>query len=156
MQYLFLPLCFLIALRIGPDLQVPDLGWLQGTWQQQKQTHTMYESWHKLDDSTMVSVSYYLKGQDTAWLERVRLEQREGKLSYIASVVGQNSGQPVRFSLVEGSATHLVFENVSHDFPQRITYSFHAPDSLLAEISGTLKGKPVARQFPMRRVNAGR
>ncbi|RFM34475.1 DUF6265 family protein [Chitinophaga silvisoli] len=151
-MYLLFPIAILLSVFFTPKVSIQDLGWLQGTWQQDKQNYTLYESWHKQDDSTMVSASYYLKGKDTIWLERVRLEQRLDKLTYIAAVNGQNNEQPVGFTLVEGNATRLVFENPDHDFPQRITYTFHAPDSLIAEISGTLKGKAVKRQFPMKRM----
>jgi hypothetical protein len=155
MQHLLFPLVLLFTAFPLPGITIRDLQWLQGTWQQQKQTHTVYETWHKQNDSTLVAGSYYFKGKDTAWLEQVNLEQRKGKLVYIATVAGQNKEEPVSFTLVEGTATHLVFENPAHDFPQKISYTFHAPDSLMAEISGTLKGKAVVRQFPMKRVKAG-
>lgn len=149
---MLLPLLFFVHQSLVTDVSVSDLQWLKGTWQQQKPTHTVYETWQQKDDSTLTSISYYLKAADTVVLEHVSLQKRQGKLIYIASVEGQNNEQPVGFTLTGGSATHLIFENTQHDFPQRISYRYHAPDSLIAEISGTLKGKSVTRQFPMQRV----
>jgi hypothetical protein len=45
----------------------------------------------------------------------------------------------------------MVFENEQHDFPQQISYQKLSRDSLVAEISGVIKGEFRAQQFPMRK-----
>lgn len=152
-KYLFLLFPLLgSTLTLEDGIPVRRLQWLLGTWQQKKGNDITYESWRQIDDSTLYSKSFYIKGADTVILEVVSLEQRLGKLSYVVTTANQNNAQPVAFVCGSTTPEHLVFENPRHDFPTRITYVFKAPDSLIAEISGILNGKPVARQFPMSRV----
>lgn len=152
-------LCFLLPL-LGSAFPLEDnvpmykLQWLVGTWQQKHAKGVTYETWRQVDDSTFFSKSYYIKGSDTMMLETVSLEQRGGKLLYVATTVHQNNAQPVAFEFVAGTSTALVFENPQHDFPTRITYTYKAPDSLMAEISGMVNGKVVARPFPMSRISS--
>lgn len=141
------------SLVLDNSIPVAKLQWLLGTWQQRKGNGVTYESWLQLDDSTFYSKSFYMKGADTVVMEVVSLEQRMGKLSYIVTTANQNNAQPVTFILTAGTPEHLVFENAEHDFPTRITYNYIAPDSLMAEIAGSLKGKAVLRQFPMSRIS---
>ncbi|MDP2958801.1 MAG: hypothetical protein Q8N53_20420 [Longimicrobiales bacterium] len=51
----------------------------------------------------------------------------------------------------EGGA--LVFENLQHDFPQRILYRPLGLDSLVARIEGPRRDGPRGFDFPMRRVS---
>ena len=50
-----------------------------------------------------------------------------------------------------GSDSSVIFENLQHDFPQRIGYQRNGPDSLLAWIEGTEKGQVRRVEFPYRR-----
>jgi hypothetical protein len=45
----------------------------------------------------------------------------------------------------------LVFENPKHDYPKKITYTKINDDSLVAEISGILDGKPSSEKFSMKK-----
>ena len=137
----------------GDGVGINELKWLLGTWQQKKGNGIIYESWQQLDDSTFYGKSFYMKAADTVMLEVVNLEQRNGKLSYVATTMNQNDARPVAFVMSAGTPSFLVFENPQHDFPTRITYKHVAPDSLMAEISGSLNGKTMVRQFPMSRIS---
>ena len=46
----------------------------------------------------------------------------------------------------------MVFENPTHDFPQRVIYRLDDAGVLRARIEGLVAGKPRAEDFPMRRV----
>ncbi|WP_307293758.1 hypothetical protein [Flavobacterium sp. SORGH_AS_0622] len=43
----------------------------------------------------------------------------------------------------------MVFENPKHDYPQKITYTKGPNNTLTAEISGKLNGKPSSEKFVM-------
>jgi hypothetical protein len=45
----------------------------------------------------------------------------------------------------------VVFENLEHDFPQRVGYRRAGADSVLAWIEGTVDGKTRRVDFPYRR-----
>ena len=54
----------------------------------------------------------------------------------------QPGGRPaVPFKMKEMSARRIVFENLGHDFPQRIIYWQTQPGELRARIEGTVNGK---------------
>lgn len=126
--------------------------WLIGTWVNKTQQGSIYESWTKLGDDGLSGKSYSIKGKDTIIFENIRLVQENKKLFFIPTVKNQNDGLPVRFAAKAISENQLVFENPQHDFPHIITYTKIAPDSLIAEISGTKNGQKRKQTFPMKRV----
>ncbi len=127
--------------------------WLKGTWQRQSAKGILTESWQQLDDSTFAGRSFFVSNGDTVSSETIRLEQRNGKLYYMPIASGQNDGKAIVFTQTKLSDSTIIFENPTHDFPQKIEYRFQKPDSLIAEVSsvsGELKKSIV---FRMRRVN---
>jgi Domain of unknown function (DUF6265) len=126
--------------------------WLIGTWENKTPRGSMYESWAKISDDELSGRSYILKEKDTVVFETIRLVQENNSLFYIPQVKNQNGGLPVRFTAKTVSAMELVFENPQHDFPQIISYTKINPDSLVAEISGTINGKERKQSFPMKRM----
>ena len=130
---------------------IENASWLIGKWENISNDGNGFESWVKINDSLYSGESYFIKGKDTLSTEFIKLEQLLGALYYIPTVSNQNGSQPVSFKLSSYDKDHLIFENPSHDFPQKITYSQINSDSLLAEISGMYKGIPRVEKFPMRR-----
>lgn len=123
--------------------------WLIGKWQQRSAKGILTEAWYKPDDSTMVGISFFMAGSDTLSLENIRMEQRNGMLTYIPIVRDQNNGQAVYFALANITDSALVFENPEHDFPQKISYSLRADDSLVAIVSAVKEGKERSQIFRM-------
>lgn len=121
--------------------------WLTGNWQKRSAKGVLTETWQKKDDSTMVGQSYFIAGTDTLSFENVTLEQRNGKVSYVPVVKDQNNGQAVYFTLTHSTDSSLVFENMEHDFPQKISYTWLANDSLVAEVSAKIDGKLKSQSF---------
>lgn len=125
--------------------------WLLGEWQNSSQEGNASEMWEQSDDSTYRGKSYFIAGKDTVSSETLILVQRGEDLFYIPTVKGQNDDQPVEFKLVSSKGKQIVFENLKHDFPQKITYTQITNDSLIAEISGNMDGKVNTMNFPMKR-----
>ncbi|CAM3485690.1 DUF6265 domain-containing protein [Flavobacterium longum] len=125
--------------------------WFLGDWGNQSASGNYAESWAKANDSTYQSRASFVVGKDTVFAETVDLVQRADTLQYIVSVPGQNEEKPVAFKMISATENKLVFANPTHDFPQKITYTKITNDSLVAEISGQQKGKPVTELFPMKR-----
>lgn len=132
--------------------QISKTSWLIGSWQKQSAKGILTESWQRLDDSTFVGQSFFVSNNDTLSSESIRLEQRKGKLYYIPTVVGQNDGNAVVFTLINLTENSVTFENPQHDFPQKIYYRFQKPDSLFAEVSAIVNGAVKSQQFRMRKV----
>jgi len=127
-------------------------GWLIGTWENKTQRGSLFETWGRVSENEFSGKSYMVRDKDTMVFETIRLLQEKEQLFYIPVVKNQNDGQPVRFALKSVSDSSLVFENPTHDFPQVISYTRVAPDSLLAEISGMRNGQLRKQHFPMKRV----
>jgi hypothetical protein len=86
---------------------------------------------------------------DTVHSETIELLWEGDDIFYIPTVKG-NAG-PVRFKLTENNGQSAVFENPEHDFPTKITYENRGDSMLYAKISGMVKGKEVAKEFPLQR-----
>ncbi|UTN06547.1 DUF6265 family protein [Flavobacterium bizetiae] len=123
--------------------------WLIGNWENTSPDGTLTEDWTKLNDSTFSATSYFIKGKDTLHFENIVLTQKGETLTYFATVKGQNDDKSVAFPSTAESDKQLVFENVKHDYPQKITYTKGANNTLTAEISGNLQGKASSEKFVM-------
>ena len=132
--------------------KIETASWLIGTWSgPSTEKGTNYETWKKYNDTTFVGSSFSIQHDDTIPSESIRLVQQGEEVSYVPTVEGQNSDLPVAFKLIFMDSVKMIFENKTHDFPQNISYQKISQDSLVAEISGTIKGTYHAEQFPMRR-----
>ncbi|KRB56924.1 DUF6265 family protein [Flavobacterium sp. Root186] len=123
--------------------------WLIGNWENTSPDGVLTENWEKLNDSTFNASSYFIKGKDTLHFETIVLAQKGETLTYFATVKGQNEDKAVAFPSTAESDKQLVFENAKHDYPQKITYTKGTNNTLTAEISGNLNGKPSSEKFVM-------
>ena len=125
--------------------------WLVGSWEQKLPEGTLIENWEKENDSTFIGGSYFVKGKDTIHSENVVLTQKNEDLFYIPTVIGQNNDEPVTFKLTSDIENTFVFENPTHDYPQKITYKKVNDTNLLASISGKQQGKESKESYPMKK-----
>ena len=72
----------------------------------------------------------------------------DGKLLFTAIPSGPKEAT---FAQIRVSESEVVFENVAHDFPQRVTYRRNGDKRLLAAIDGIRKGGRSV-EFPMQRM----
>jgi hypothetical protein len=126
--------------------------WLIGDWGNTSDRGTLYESWAIDNDTVFSGKSYFIRQGDTVSSEVIKLMQLKDSIYYVPVVKNQNNGMPVKFKLVNCDSATLTFENLAHDFPQKITYHRLSEDSLLAEISGLVKGEQRSEQFPMSKI----
>ena len=136
------------AETVGKD-KIKLADWLIGTWENKSEDGVLTESWQKVNDSTFTATSYFIKNNDTLHAEKITLAQKGEMLLYSAAVNGQNNEKAIDFGSTTESENKLVFENPSHDYPQKITYTKGANNTLTAEISGNLQGKMTKEKFVM-------
>lgn len=126
--------------------------WFLGEWGNKSAEGELTERWNKENDSVYHGESYFVVGgKDTVFAEHIRLEDTNGKLTYIVTIPGQNTEQPVRFEMTSASDSQIVFENPKHDYPNKIVYNKIGNDSVVAEIFGIQKGKPATEKFAMKK-----
>lgn len=114
------------------------LAWLEGTWLRtnSKAGQSGVERWFKSSPVELQGYGVTFKGQDTLFVEKLRIIINEDRIYYVADV--PENIQPVFFKLTEVTKTGFVFENPDHDFPKKIVYQADN-DILKATVSGNNK-----------------
>lgn len=134
------------------DHQLQQAHWLIGTWVTPIPEGPLYETWRAVSPEELAGRSYLVTASDTVTFESIRMVETKGKLYYIPTVQDQNNNQPVQFEATHVYEDELIFENPTHDFPQKIVYTRVASDSLVAVVSGVENGKVREEKFRMKRV----
>ena len=125
--------------------------WFIGNWQNTTAEPNFGEVWKKANDSVFKGKSFIIKDKQVNFNEFMTLIESNGKLTFLAAVPDQNEGEEVPFEATSVTTDSIVFENLDHDFPNKIVYNKVAEDSLVAVIYGTQKGKPASVQFAMKK-----
>lgn len=126
-------LSLIVITSLCPRITDPPawFSWLAGTWVQQKSNgNQRLEVWEFDDDNSLKGKGLKVTGTDTTLLEYISLRLVDGQILYIPTVPDQNHGQPIVFPLIKEERLVLTFENLSHDFPQRIRYAFKPVDAV--------------------------
>ena len=139
------------ALADDDRTTIDDLSWLTGHWQFEHHGRVVREEWMTPAGGMMLGMSRTVKEGKTVGYEFILLRTDEaGDIYYVASPSSQDSAS---FKLVRCEGNSVVFENLEHDFPQRIGYGLMADGSLLAYIEGPGRDGATKRiEFPYRRV----
>jgi hypothetical protein len=138
----------LTALAAGTTATIEQVAWMQGCWQMDAGPRVVEEQWMAPRGGVMLGMGRTVRDGKLVEYESVLLREQDGTLAYEAHPSGQPSA--VFMSSTIGVST-VVFENLGHDFPQRVGYKRDG-DSLLAWIEGTVNGKSRRVDFPYRRV----
>lgn len=137
----------------GPKHDISSLGWIAGCWEMNHKGRVVSEQWMQPSGGTMMGMSRSVKEGRTYEYEFTRLvEMGDGSIHYIALPSGQEGAS---FTLVHVEEGRAVFENLKHDFPQRIIYHRISSDSLVARIEGVRAGTSRAVDYPFRRMKCG-
>ena len=114
-----------------------DLARLAGTWRDEQDGRVIEEFWTRFAGGTMLGAGRVLAGGQTVFFEHLRIQARGSSLDYVAM---PNGAAGTAFALVQHADGELVFENLLHDFPQRIVYRFQRDGTLYARIEGRREG----------------
>ena len=141
---LFAPVC---TLQAQSDLG--QMQWIVGNWKGESLKTTYSEHWQSNGTGfTGRGIVLRKVTKDTLSSEDLLLLELAGKPVYRVVVKNQNKGQFIDFPLKESVAGEAVFENLAHDFPQRIIYRQIGSDSLTAIAEGSNeRGKIVKQVF---------
>ncbi|MYM73130.1 hypothetical protein GTP56_13120 [Duganella sp. FT134W] len=132
---------------------IDQLLWLAGCWSADGGEPGSVEQWTAPAGDSMMGMSRTLKGGKVANYEFMRITTaNDGAVIFHAQPSGQDGAS---FTATTLTATEVVFENLGHDFPQRVIYRFEAPSRLRASIEGTIKGAVKRIDFPMTRAACG-
>lgn len=127
MKYLYITilLAFITGLQNTNGQSLEDLSWLSGYWTSSHNGVSMEELWLSPSGNMMLGLHRDVFGNNRSSFEYLRIVQTENQITYLASPGGTS---PTSFPLKEVSDQKAVFENLDHDFPQRIIYSLDDTD----------------------------
>lgn len=135
---------FLSACSTNEETDVDSLKWILGKWQSNSEEGILYEEWKQKNDSTYLGHAYAITlDGDTTFSESAEIIESNGHINYSVTV---NDETTTDFALVDNQNI-AVFENVNHDFPQRIIYQKLSKDSLFARIEGTVDGEDQFEEY---------
>jgi hypothetical protein len=133
----------------SPDARVAQVAWLAGCWELTSGARVVEEQWTRPRGGLMLGVGRTVRGDSLVEYEQVRIFERGGRLVYGASPSGQ---APAEFESTQLSDSAVTFENLGHDFPQRVMYRRPSADSLVARVEGMRRGQLRGIDFPYARV----
>lgn len=135
-----------------PVAEVRALSWLAGCWRLQTSTRVVDEQWMAPAGGGMLGMSRTVAHGRIAEYEFVQIREEGGQLVYIAQPSAQ---PPARFTAVTVAAAEVVFENLQHDFPQRVIYRRTPDAGLHARVEGLRNGQLRGLDFPYVSVPCG-
>lgn len=149
------PVLMLVATLATARVQEPiidQLSWLAGCWESAGAGPHVDEQWMTPGGGMMLGMSRTVKAGAAIQFEQMRIRETDGKLVFTSKPSGQEEAS---FTSIEVTASRVVFENKTHDFPQRIIYRRNGDDTIEARIEGEQGGKTGGVDFPMRRAVCG-
>lgn len=120
------------------------LAWMAGSWSGTSRGIEMEEQWTEPKGNSMIGMHRDVGKGRTLGFEFLRIEQTGDAIVYLSMPGGRSPATP--FPLKEVDGKRVVFENPSHDFPQRIIYWKDGVD-LRARIEGTNNGKDAGMEW---------
>lgn len=103
-------------------------------WQTAQSGKRTTEHWWVIDEMNAQGVGRWINSEEKiSYQEELRLIVMQDQLYYLAKVA-QNP-LPIAFKAIKCESNRIVFENLQHDFPQRIEY-LNTDNKLLVTVSG--------------------
>lgn len=130
--------------------KVSDLSWISGCWEVNDNGRITTERWGKATENLLLGTSQTTRGARSVAFEYLRITNNGQGLTYVAKP--SSAKEETSFTAKSMGDKEVVFENLKHDFPQRIIYKQTKPDAMSARIEGPMNGKETAMDFPMVRV----
>ncbi|MBK9227650.1 MAG: hypothetical protein IPL67_11505 [Ignavibacteria bacterium] len=124
---------------------------LLGVWEGIQGSGIYHEEWRRLSNNLLEGRAYMVKKGEITNPENLKIVIEDDEVYYVADV--SHNEAPVRFRMTSFSETILVFENPSHDFPQKITYDLAEEGWLKAVIEAEREGKIRKVEFRLKKTD---
>ena len=121
------------------------LAWLTGCWEWRSPRGVVDEHWSSTSGGMLLGFSRTMRGDSITEYEFVRIYNAGDTLVYDAHPSRQERAE---FRAVGPFESSVVFENPTHDFPQRVIYRRAGADTLMARVEGTRNGQTRGFDFP--------
>ena len=118
--------------RAQTSSSIARAAWMAGCWESRSGTRVVEEIWMAPAAGLMLGGGRTVAGGVLRTFEHLRIQAVGDTLVYTAIPYRQ---QQTEFKGVPGDGV-LTFENLAHDFPQRIIYRRNSADSITARVEG--------------------
>ena len=112
---------------------VEPLEFLDGIWK--IEGREVYESWAK-QRGKLTGKSYKLIDGTQKVSETLEIKSLDDKIIYTATVFNQNEGKGIPFTLNINNKEWFSFENMEHDFPNKVQYKMISKKELQVSVVG--------------------
>jgi hypothetical protein len=128
-------------------VDIDRLAWMAGAWIEEKAGVVTRETWLAPMDGVMAGANQTNRLGRAPQVEHMTIRAGPAGAAFTAYIGGQ---PPVAFQLRPGPDDRAVFENLAHDFPQRVIYRRCGAD-LCARIEGVVGGEARSMDWRFRR-----
>jgi Domain of unknown function (DUF6265) len=135
-------LVLLLSSSASPPTRVPayppsirDLSWLEGVWQGKIGDRDFEARYSGAEGGQVLSASKYTKNGKPAGFEFERFEE-QGDSIVLTPFPEGTSSVTFRLAELDAKGRRVVFENLAHDFPTRLSYQRVADNRLTILVSG--------------------
>ena len=127
------------------------IAWLAGCWVSSGAERGTQEQWLPPAGGMMLGMGRTVKDGKTSGHEFMQIRAGAGdNLVFIAKPHNKPEGT---FTAKSASSSEIVFENLDHDFPQRVIYRLQADGTLKPRIEGLRNGVERGNDCPMHRAS---
>jgi hypothetical protein len=137
----------LAAALLSTATPAPDLSWMAGDWKLCAGGRVVEEHWLGPAGGLMVGVNLTRTAKGASF-EHLRVAATPQGWAYVANPDGRPA---TAFAVKSAYAGEVVFENLKHDFPKRITYRREG-EALVAQIGDETGKGPSWRFLPADKV----
>ncbi len=110
----------LFRVLVGTDASAQEFpAFLEGTWRVEQ--GNSYEHWDLVEPHFLMGFMFSMEDGLPVVSEYLEIEQKEEAIIYKATVLDQNLGEGIPFTLFRSDSVWS-FENLEHDFPKLIRY----------------------------------
>lgn len=144
-----------LCLAVSPALAHADAqagampDWIAGQWLSCANGEAVREAWTGAGTGLLAGANV-THGGSAPRFEFMRIGPHERGVAFFGSPGG---APPVPFTMVSHEKRRAVFENLAHDFPQRVIYA-RKRGTLIARIEGPVNGVTEAVEWRFRRTDA--
>lgn len=119
-------------------MQILQLSLFEGSWLCKTDKAETEEFWLPAKGEMMLGLNRSVANSGKSAFEFLRIFQQNNEIFYAAS---PNGREETLFKLIKCTDNKFIFQNLEHDFPQKIIYHFLNPQKMTARIEGEVKNE---------------
>ena len=131
--------------------EIGDFDGMAGCWEIRDAAKKLLitEQWMSPSGTSILGMNRTVKNGKTVGYEFMRIESRDDGIYFVSRP--KENPEDTAFKMTKSTPNEVVFENGTHDFPQRIVYRLKGT-TMIGRIEGINNGKLLGLDFPFRKV----